>query len=278
MLSGNSRLARIGLLLPLAMLITLTGCGTRSYSKLIDNRVARARGEAKFRTLYAPTDVPGAPLQIRVPLAFKPDQLFSADSKYKADDGGKIRPDRFQPPFLKWPGFQHCYEGQATSPDGRKLPFYLYLGSQPGISSDADKLATKFEESLKETFKDLKPEWQSIDCESPSEVAVQWRKLRVEADQPFLLIDGQGKVISENLPGIFEVWIAEKQGHLVVMAWRVPTAINAAASPDAPPPTMVGGIVLPSSGEIKPDINSMPVLMGGTLTVNPAAAGETSGG
>lgn len=264
-----------------ALLVTvvLPGCGRREYNRLTSSRIALARGEAKFRTLYAPTDIPGTPLRIRIPLIFKPDQLFIATSKH-GEDGNQIRADRLQPPFMKWSGFKHCYEGHAAADDGRSLPFYCYLGAVPGTSADAEKLQSQLAASLKETFKDAELDWQIIDCESPTGIAVQWRKLRIEADQPFL-IKGAGGVAAENLPGIFEVWVAEKQNHIVVMAWRVPKAIDAPASAAAPAPAPtasgIEALAAVQSGGTKPDTNSMPTLMGGTLTVNPAAA-EPAGG
>lgn len=257
------------------------GCGTRDYNRLATSRVALARGEAKFRTLYAPSAVPGAPLKIRVPLVFKPDQLYVATSKH-GEDGNQIRPDRFQPPFMKWPGFQYCYEGQAASADGRKFPFYCYLGAIPGSSADAEKLTAQLQSALKETFKDAPLDWVSIDCESPTGIAVQWKKLRIEADQPFLF-GSSGNVISENFPGVFELWIAEKQNHIVVMAWRVPKAIDApAAAPagDAAPAAGSGIAALAAAAQnsgSKPDTATMPILMGGTLVVDPAAT-EPAGG
>lgn len=264
---------------PLLLSLLLSGCGTREYNKLVNGRVALARGEAKFRTLYAPSDVPGAPLKIRIPLVFKPDQLYVATSKH-GDDGNQIRPDRFQPPFLKWSGFQYCYEGRADSTDGRKYPFYCYLGAVPGTNADAEKLAAQFTSTLKETFKDAPLDWASIDCESASGIAVQWKKLRIEADQPFLSGSGD-TVTSENHPGIFEVWIAEKQNHIVVMAWRVPKAIDTpTAAPAADAAPAAGGLaalVAVQSSGAKPDTATMPILMGGTLAVDPAKV-EPAGG
>lgn len=263
-----------------ALLVSLlvTGCGTREYNRLVSSRVALARGEAKFRTLYAPSAVPGAPLKIRIPLVFKPDQLFVATSKHR-DDGNQIRPDRFQPPFMKWSGFQYCYEGEATNAEGRKFPFYCYLGAVPGSSADAEKLASQLTATLKETFKDAPMDWQGIDCESPTGIAVQWKKLRIEADQPFLFNNAGGGVAPENFPGVFELWITEKQDHVVVMAWRVPKAVDTPAAKDAAPAagTTLDNLIAVQSTGAKPDTATMPVLMGGTLVVDPAAT-EPAGG
>jgi hypothetical protein len=249
---------------------TFEGCGTSDYDKLVTRRLEVLRGEAKFRGLWAPTQLADTPIKIRVPMVFP--ASYAADSAHP-DDGPKISPDRLQPPFLELPGFKICYEGTVTDAQNSKLPFYCYLAALPSKPGDAETLATEFQAKLKETFKDAPDNWEVVDCDSLSGVPVQWKKIRVIGEQSFRVSIGQ-TVAAQNLPGVFELWIRDAQDYVVIVGWRAPRSIE---GPPAAPPANAR-LAQQAAGE-HPDFSTLPVLTAGTITVDSAAgAGEPAKG
>jgi hypothetical protein len=121
---------------------------------------------------------------------------------------------------------------------------------------------------LKETFKDTPDEWEVIDADTPTDKPVQWKKLRVTGDQPFRFRDNASqKVVSQNLPGIFELWICDKTDYVVLMAWRVPVSIEGKTPP---PPTNdgpAGAFQAPTASKV--DLSTWPALVAGTIVVSP---------
>lgn len=243
----------------------LLGCGSSEYNRMVSKRVANLRGEQKFRTLFAPTQLGDSPVRIRVPMVFQ--ESYTEDSKHK-EDGAKIAEDRLQPPFLKLPGFKMCYEGRAYDQTPVKTyPFYCYLAAVPSKPGDAENLAKELRAQLKETFKDTPDEWESMDVDSPSGNAVQWKKIHVEGEQAFRFKEQNKKQATPtNLPGMFELWLCDKGDYIVIVAWRVPTAIQGPSS--APIPTNMAMVMAAPKGVLRLDLATMPVLTAGTITVD----------
>lgn len=248
----------------------LLGCGSSEYNRMVSKRVADLRGEQKFRSLFAPTQLGDTPVRIRLPMIFP--ESYKEDSKHKKD-GGKIAEDRVQPPFLKLPGFKLCYEafGNDQTP-AKQYPFYCYLAAVPGTAADAENLAKELQATLKQTFKDTPDAWEGVDVEAPSGNAVQWKKIRVEGEQSFRY-DVQNKTAPRTLPGIFELWMCEKSGYIVLVGWRVPTAIQGPNT--APIPTSLQMMLTTPKGNLKLDMATMPALTAGTIVVDaPDLAGK----
>ncbi len=264
------RLSRLDLPIggPLAAILLtslLLGCGSSEYNRMVSKRVADLRGEQKFRTLFAPTQLGDTPVRIRLPMIFP--ESYTEDSKHKAD-GGKIAEDRVQPPFLKLPGFKICYEGQADDQTPvKRYPYYCYLAVVPGKAGDAESLAKELQAKLKETFKDTPDEWEGVDVEAPSGNAVQWKKIRVEGEQTFRFqLNGQGPVAPRNLQGIFELWLCDKTDYTVLVGWRVPTAIQGESN--VPIPRGLETMLTSAKGQLKLNLATMPALTAGTITVD----------
>ena len=159
--------------------------------------------------------MPDTPIKIRVPIAFR--ESYTEESGHRSDKG-RIKPDRFQPPFLTLPDLKICYEGHTDDPGGAgKLPFYCYLAYVPG--GDATKISEDLQAKLKETFKDTPDEWQKVDARTPADTAVSWRMMRVTGDQQFYVGNPSE---AKTLPGIFELWIHETGEGVVIVAWRTP--------------------------------------------------------
>ena len=243
----------------------LLGCGYSEYNRMVSKRVANLRGEQKFRTLFAPTQLGDTPVQIRLPMVFQ--ESYVEGSKHK-EDGAKIAEDRLQPPFLKLPGFKICYEGRAYDQTPVKTyPYYCYLAAVPSKPGDAENLAKELQSQLKETFKDTPDQWEGVDVDSPSGNAVQWKKLRVEGEQSFRFKQPSAKQATpSNLPGIFEIWLCDKGDYNVIVAWRVPTALQGPS--EVPIPTSLQSMLTGVKGNMKLDLGTLPVLTAGTITVD----------
>ena len=260
---GGTRLAMS------CLLAVLAGCGSSDYNRLAASRLATVRGEARFRSLFGPTKLPGTPISIRVPTIFR--NSYVENSAHK-EDGATIRPERVQPPFLQLPGFKVCYEGHSFDPEVGKLPYYCYLAAVPAKPGDAETLAADLQAKLKEQFKDTPDEWSGVDAESPTGKAVQWKKIRVTGDQPFRFFSA-GTVITKDRPGIFELWICDKSDYVVIVGWRAPASLEGPATPP-PAPTPATLLAPPPLVDSKIDLSTMPALTAGTVTVEAAEPTE----
>jgi hypothetical protein len=233
------------------VLAVLVGCGTSDYRRLMASRVDKVRTGAAFRTLFGPSQLPGTPIKIRVPMAF----------------GKSYAENSPQPPFLQLPGLKLCYEGTAADATSAKLPFYCYLAAVPARPGDADKLAADILAQLKRKLKETPDAWESKDASTPEGKALQWKRIRVVAEQPFLVMDA-GKPTSKNMPGIFELWMYSAPEYIVLVGWRSPSSIEGRSPPvETAPINPLQGAV-----DAKPDFAAMPVLTAGTLTIDADAA------
>jgi hypothetical protein len=143
----------------------------------------------------------------------------------------------------------------------------------PGKAGDADLIAKDLHEKLKETFKDT-PEFEVIDADTPSGKPVQWKKLRITADQPFKVLNpSTRKMAAQNLPAIFELWVCDKTDYVVLMAFRAPVAVEG-QPPPAPAADSPAAPTLQPPTPVKIDMSGLPALVAGTITV---AAPNASG-
>jgi hypothetical protein len=254
----------------ISLLASLPGCGTSEYNRLSAKRLADVRGEMKFRSLFRSSRLGDTPIKIRVPMFFR--DSFVEDSKHR-QDGPRIHPQRVQPPFLPLPGFKICYEGSSLDPQaGGRVPFYCYLAALPAKPGDTENLAKELQAKLKDTFKDTPDEYETVDAESPTGKAVQWRKLRVVGDQKFRFVTAKG-IDNKDLPGIFELWIREESGYTVLVAWRTPVSVEGQGSaPAASGP--LGALAAPAPADAKIDLTLFPALTAGTLTFDAGGASD----
>jgi hypothetical protein len=251
---------RLGPLLVLvgAGLVVLPGCGGTAYDALLNRRLDQLRASAPFRVLWASSPVGDTPVKIRVPMAYK--NSYTPLSGH-SDDGGRIKPDRAQPPFIELPGLQLTYEEFASGPDGNRLPFYCYLAVIP--NGNAETQMTELQKELKAKFPNTPDTWSHVDAKTPSAKAVPWNMIRVEGDQMFYIKDAKEPT---KMPGIFELWIHDAGEYVVLVGWRTPTAIDtkgAAAAGDA-----VGNPLAQLVAQTRPDLATMPALSAGTIVVD----------
>ncbi len=249
-----------------AVLLACAGCGTSDYNHMVSNRLGDLRVKAKFLGFFGPAKLANAPYTIQVPMAFK--KSYTEESK--------IAPERLQPPFLALPGFERCYEGLADGPQG-KLPFYCYVAAVPARGSDGEKIAADLKAKLIAALegKMEKPEaleWEARQVDSPKGTGIPWKRLRIEAKQPFTHKVNDAYVTDE-MPGLFELWLYEGPEHVVLVGWRTPKEIDSIV----PEPT-TSEITALMNAPAKPDLTNMPVLTAGTLLLEAAAPAEPDKG
>jgi hypothetical protein len=198
------------------------------------------------------------PVKIRVPMAYK--NSYTPLSGH-GDDGGRIKPDRAQPPFIELPGLQLTYEEFAAAADGSRLPFYCYLAVIP--NGNAATQMTELQKELKAKFPNTPDTWTHVDAKTPSAKAVPWSMIRVEGDQQFYPKDSKTPA---TMPGIFELWLHDAGEYVVLVGWRTPTAIDSSGAAAAG-----GGQGSPleqMATQTKPDLTTMPALSAGTIVVD----------
>ena len=245
------------------LLAGTAGCGTSDYNSLVRRGAASLRGEVKFQGLYAPATIPKTSLSLRIPLIFT--ESYDANSGHP-DDGEKISPRRLQPPFLNLPGLKLTYETRHKKGNER-IPFYCYIAETPAQPGDIDKLAADLQAKLKQQFPDAPDTWDGADADTPDGFAVHWRKIRVEGDQPFFVKVGD-KVEERTLPGIFELWIHDADGKIVLLGWRSPKSIEGPADLKF---ITLNNITIPPDNPT-PDFSKWPVLTAGSIeSVEPPA-------
>jgi hypothetical protein len=124
---------------------------------------------------------------------------------------------------------------------------------------------------LKAAFKDAPAEWEVVDVDSPSGNPIQWRKIRIEAEQSFHYTDNNKPVVG-NLPGMFELWMCDKDNYTVLLGWRVPTVVQGPST--EPIPTSLQALLTSPKGNLKLDLATMPALTAGTITIDPQALAD----
>jgi hypothetical protein len=256
--------------IPLAaagLTVLLGGCGISQYNALMNQRLTSLRVSVKFRNFYASSQLPDVPISVRIPTVFV--KSYRENSSHK-DDGAVINPDRLQPPFLKLPGFKLCYEGTNTT-GTTTLPFYCYLAALPAVPGDADKIAAQLQAQLKKAFPETTAEWQGVDADTPDGKYLHWRKIHVEGVQPFQ-VKTNNKVDTQKLPGIFELWIYDADGYIVLIAWRTPTAVQGPSPGATDSASQMEALLKGPPKDAKLDLNELPTATAGTLTVDKAAA------
>ncbi len=231
--------------------------------------------EAPFRSLYGPTALPGTPIKIRMPMVFS--KAYFENSPH-AEDGGRIKEDRVQPPFMKLPGLRMCYEGYAVDPSNGRFPFYCYLCAVPAKPGDLDKFTTDLQAELKQKIPTTPDKWEDVQVDTADGKYAAWKKIRTSSEQPFYVSKGDKTEVIRT-GAYFELWAREAGDYIVVVAWRIPVLIDNPATAGGPARPATGLESLIKAAGDRPSIATMPKLTAGTLTVEgdagqPAAAGN----
>ncbi|MGW8256494.1 MAG: hypothetical protein ACWGMZ_03315 [Thermoguttaceae bacterium] len=223
-------------LLALALLLGFCwGCGTANYERRMAERLENLKMESKFNILSAPIHVPDTQVSVRVPQ--KSDFTKDYFAKLHTDgfenppwtagamiNNKPVEPGRLQPSFLDIPGLKLTFEGAIIDASGGKQPYYLYVG----VVSDqkqAKYIPGQLQNALKEKFTDVSP-FSDIQVQTPDGKEINWKRCHATGNQTFYYLqkDNVGRDIP--LPGLFELFFHEEDDLLLILAWRLPAAIE----------------------------------------------------
>ncbi len=185
----------------------ILGCGTGEY----ESRLGTRKQTSKFDDFSAAEELPGTKVSVRVPSRFG---LAPAH-----DD------KRFTPVVFHLPGLKRTWEAFVKDASGGEQPYYCYFG----VSAEpAANVMNSIRNELGNHPNCDIVEWQDFQGEKPDGRGNSWRKLRFLADQPFFYRDKDGKErVHPSLRGLLEVYVHESAGTTVIMAWRMPAALEA---------------------------------------------------
>jgi hypothetical protein len=87
-------------------------------------------------------------------------------------------------------------------------------------------------------------------------------------------------ITAEKFPAIFELWLYEAPNYVILIGWRAPKSIVGAASDQVNPALPAEAVFLQGPSGDKIDLDSLPILTAGTLTIDsaPAAGAAPAGG
>jgi hypothetical protein len=204
----------------------VSGCGTGEYERRLETRRSdKAKTEAKLRALYAPLEVRGTPVSVRMPktVFLEPPLVEGALVGGKPVDVRRVKPGK----LVTIPGLKLTYEGFVDT-EGVKLPYYCYVGvidAQGGqvLEEAANKMRM---ELAAQRPQDTSLNWQDLRVETPDGSESDWKKLRVENSQEFFTLDKAGQGQFKSVPGVLEIYLHVEAKSGVVIAWRMPAGIE----------------------------------------------------
>ena len=210
----------------LLVLLVVSGCGTGEYESRLTKRAVRSQNALNFNELYAPQQLPGTSVSVRVPVLFTDSPLVEGapDKDGNPVDLRRVKPGLFELPWLKF-----TYEGYVDDPQGGKLPYYCYVAAVDKAAAGANPDAA-WSGELSNKGGTLDP-WTDFQGNTPDGGTVPWKKLRFTGPQEFYTINGNGQKQFVQLPGVLEVYLHEEAGFYVLIAWRMPVSVEQQVDP-----------------------------------------------
>ncbi len=197
------------------------GCGTGGYEDVLEKQrwasgaAAPAPGAPAADKLGASQQIPGTPVSIRIPRVFTSPALAEGITDAR----------RVKPGVVTIPGLKLTYEGFIKDSTEGQMAYYCYVGVTSG---PLQTIATQLHDELAKKFPGAMAGWKDVSCATPEGQTIQCRKLRVLGKQELYYKDKAGK---ENYPanndGVLEIYLYEKGGQVVIVAWRLPASIEA---------------------------------------------------
>lgn len=208
----------------LLALLVCSGCGTREYERRLESSASKLRTQAKFNELYGEQVLPGTPVAVRVPKIFTESPLVEG-----VPVGGKpVDPIRVKPTQVTLPGLKLTYETFIDDPEGRKMPFYCYVGTVDLADGKIKDPAGAMRKQLEES--NPKPEsltnWTDVQAHTPDGRSIPWKQLRCIGKQDFFCKNKAGQEQTVNESGVLEINLCEEGNYLIVIAWRAPASIE----------------------------------------------------
>jgi hypothetical protein len=202
------------------LLALCSGCGG-DYSQKVDNWSGnKFAGAGASADLYDARELKGT----NPTLMFAWPQIF----KDGPMENGQGDSRKAKPPMVDIPGLKLTCEAFAPLPDnpGNQGSFYFYIGTTTAAAGAKDAVLNGFKSKLggiaEKTSID---DWIDFPVEAAGGNKV-WRKLRYTGSQDFCVKDKDGKETYPKLPGVFEVYVIEESGSVVIFAFRAPLSLE----------------------------------------------------
>lgn len=238
--------------------LAATGCGVEEYEARMDKTLKQLELADQFSMLERlPVTVAATPLALTGVKMRLPSELtirvMNENSVNPDTGGGKIPPEKLQPPFVALPGTVIISEGRVSDARGILVPFHVHVAVEsldapsPGEQKPADTAkpsdAARLGDAAKPVIKDSQAVrdailaeltaavgekepplmWESVVCASPvaGKPPLEWQRLQVIHPQTFGISQSQHQVF----PGVWSLWLYETPHRRVYLVWRVPETI-----------------------------------------------------
>jgi hypothetical protein len=153
------------------------------------------------------------------PAENKPDAAAAEKPAEKKPEGTEAQPAEkpAEPPA----------EQPADKP--AETPAEKPAGEVPAAPGEPVKLADWIKTQLNQAFPGKKYEWEPFDAPTPvlNQAPIAWQRISIEGIQPFQFIGGSSSDFLEQVDGKFVLYMCERDGTTVLVAWRVPKALEA---------------------------------------------------
>lgn len=238
------------------LLALVAGCGTGEYQERFDKTLDTIRKKAAFDPVDLNIPLGGSGLKIGRPKLFTtPLTVESGTADRPVSDKRVVIP--FLPQLEKVPESRTTYEGLVLDKEGGKTPYYLYVATvplplgnklmttvepKPDVRAVAKsdqkpeiKPATRMDEtglvftSVKQALPDGSAKWEDIDVATPTGQRIAWQRVRATGKLETFYDPGGDFSLTKYLPipTTVEVYARVEGERLVLILWRVPTALEA---------------------------------------------------
>jgi hypothetical protein len=213
----------------LALLVStaMVGCSTAAYEEKMQAtaqqiKTRQDRTNRLNDNLHGSGAIGDAAVEIRVPKVFA--ASFNADSPHPAD-GGKVSPQRLQPPFLNLPNLKLTHEGYVEVEEGKPQPVYCYLSAVQGNAAEASKLADDLARQLRTSLPGGSG-WETVECPTPEGSTLSCRRIRASGKQLFDATPpegGRARFVQQE--GKFDLYLHEGNGWITLVGFREPATL-----------------------------------------------------
>jgi hypothetical protein len=118
------------------------------------------------------------------------------------------------------------FEVMSGEPNKDQAPCYCYLGAKPVPNgSDPAKIADTIQQEMA-TVAGMDNISDAVEFPTKPASRTPWKKIRWEGKQEFYCGEKNGKAVFASMPGMFEVYVHEEAGFLVLIAGRAPKSVE----------------------------------------------------
>lgn len=225
----------------LCILIMLSaGCGKAEYERRLRSRgtgaVAATPGPGQPASpgaseLYAALQLPGTGFSVCVPRVFVNPPFTSGSGDERRVQAGPAR----------LPDLKFTYEAFVSDAAGGQMPYYLHLAATSGSGQAiAEQIRSELAgRGQQETG------WADVPIASSTGRTLRWRRLRATGQQEFYYKTKEGQEQLTTMPGLLEIYLCESGGQVLIIAWRMPAAVEQHSGMARLAPLVAGSVSAP---------------------------------